>query len=137
MADGNPHASLREIVDSAGEDIFGPGRQLAVKQFGSRAYGAAGPRRDWDFFVALPADDARKAKLLRASIRKFLIDSNITKWNSCEDQPEKNTLAWTTTTKQKVSINVSVEGAMKSQQQATAFLAAYFNQYPKLKKGGT
>ena len=123
----DPLPQLQDIVDQARNQIFAAPAHLSVKRFGSRAYGAAGPRSDWDFYLELPPSEAVQSKVLRACIRQLLIDGHVTSWSKSGDQPENSTLKWSTLRgKQNVSINVSEEGKMQGALHATAFLTHYF-----------
>ena len=123
---------LQRIVNRASREIFGQLSIHQVKPFGSRKYGAAGPDSDWDFYLELSAQEAPMAKVLRACIQKDLVEANITTWNKSEDQTKKNTLVWTTTSKMKVSINVSKKGDIHKGLQATTFLEQFFQESPNL-----
>ena len=107
-----PQEVLQMNVDRALQGLLPEVGQLRVTAFGSRVYGAAGPMSDYDFYLELPKGYAAQAKVLRACIRQHLIETRVTSWPKSRDEPQNNTLKWTTLQEsQNVSINIAEKGA--------------------------
>ena len=115
--------ALQINVDRALQGLLPKVGQLPVRAFGSRVYGAAGPMSDYDFYLELPKRYAAQAKVLRACIRQHLIDAGVTSWPKSRDEPQNNTLKWTTLQEgENVSINIAEEGSIRHAVLATQFL---------------